>query len=146
MTSGADEGDMTLAFELDAIRAFTRPRSVFADARRWSRYVGVVADDAEAVETYVRRCGLRQDFEIGRLPKQSVLSQLKWEATTDRHVYVGTTDEHRDLADYVNWEYRPVEVVAAKAGWTLAADATVMERLRSRVTRSRLWPFPIRIR
>lgn len=140
-----DRGEMTLAFELSALKAFTRPRRVFEDARRWSRYVGAVGDDPEAVESYVRRCGLRQDFEIGSLPKQSVLSQLKWEADTDRHVYVGTDDEHRELADYVNWEYFPVEQVADAAGWTLVADAGPLERTRARITRSRLWPFPYRI-
>lgn len=138
-------GEMTLAFELDAIRALARPRRVFADARQWSQYVGVVADDAEAVESFIRRCGLQQDFELGRLPKQAVLSQLKWEADTDRHVYVGTADEHRDLAEYVHWEFRPVETAAARAGWTLLEDAGVLERARARVSRSKAWPFPIRI-
>lgn len=126
---GGDEGELTLAFDLAAFEAFLSPRAVFADSRQWSRYVGVVADDAEAVESAVRNHGVRQDFEIGPLDRQSVLSKLKWEAGTDRYVFVGTDETDRALADYVGWEYLPVEEAAAEAGWTLAADARTLERI-----------------
>lgn len=143
--SAGTSGEMTLAFDLDAIRAFARPRDVFADAREWSRYVGVVADDVAAAESFLRRCGLQQDYDLGTLPKQAILSQLKWEADTDRYVYVGVTDEHRSLAEYVHWEYRPVELVADRTGWTLLEDASVLEQTRARIARSKAWPFPLRI-
>lgn len=135
MSSHADDdrgvdGEMTLAFDLAAFEAFLYPRDVFADTRQWSRYVGVVADDAETVESAIQNHGVRQDFEIGRLDRQSVLSKLKWEADTDRYVFVGTDEADRALADYVGWEYRSVEEAAAQAGWTLAADAGTLERIR----------------
>lgn len=135
------EGEMTLAFDLAAFEALLDPRTVFADARRWARHVGVVADDAEAVESAVRRHGVRQDFEIGRLDRQSVLSKLKWEADTDRFVFVGTDDEDRALADHVGWEYLSVEEAAAEAGWTLGADAGPLERIRTTLSRVARRPF-----
>jgi hypothetical protein len=135
------DGAMTLAFDLAAFEALLDPRTAFADARQWSRYVGVVADDADAVESAVRRHGVRQDFEIGRLDRQSVLSKLKWEADTDRYVFVGTDEEDRALADYVGWEYLPVEEAVAEAGWTLAADAGPVERARASLSRMSLRLF-----
>lgn len=136
---GTGRGDMTLAFELAAFEAFVDPRAVFADAREWSRYVGVVGDDPRAVESAVRRRGIRQDFEIGDLDPQSVLSKLKWEADTDRYVFVGTDEEDRALADHVGWEYLPVEEAAAKAGWTLRKDAGPVGRIRAFLSRVSLW-------
>lgn len=135
------EGEMTLAVDLAAFKAFLNPRNVFADARQWSRYVGVVADDAEAVKSAVQGYGVRQDFEIGRLDRQSVLSKLKWEADTDRYVFVGADEEDRELANYVGWEYLPVEEAAAEAGWTLAADAGILERIRAYLSRVSLRLF-----
>lgn len=127
-------GEVTLAFALDAIREFARPGAVVADARRWSRHVGVVANDRDAVEDFVRRHGIRQDYELGDLDRRSVLSKLKWEADTPRYVFVGATPRDRELAEHVGWEYVPVEEAAAAAGWTLAADAGPLARLRARLS------------
>lgn len=135
------DGEMTLAFTLAAFDELLDPHTVFADARQWCRFVGVVADEAEAVEAATRRHGVRQDYEIGTLDAQSVLSKLKWEANTDRYVLVGTRDYDRELADYVGWEYRSIEEAAAKADWKLAADAGRLARLQatmSRIFRRRL--------
>lgn len=130
---------LTLAFELAAVQALARPRAVFADARTWSRHVGIVGADARAVEAYVRRHGLRQDYELADLDPVGVLSKLKWEADTDRYVFVGTTDEGRALAEHVNWEYVPVEGAAAAAGWTLRDDADIVDRMMAVLGRYRPW-------
>ncbi len=37
-------GDMTLAFDLDALKQLAYPDSVFNDARQWSEYVGVISE------------------------------------------------------------------------------------------------------
>ena len=128
-------GDMTLAFDLEALSALADPRAVFADARGWSRHVGAVANDAEAVAAFARKHRLTQDYEIGDYERRAVLSRLKWEADTDRFVFVGTGDRDRELAEHVGWEYLPVEEAAARAGWTLAEDAGLVERLRVRLVR-----------
>lgn len=134
MSDEADPtGEMTLAFELAAFRALADPQAAFADARQWSAYVGVVADDERAVAAAVDRAGVTQDYEIGDRDAQSVLSRLKWEAGTERFVFVGTAPEDRALADYVNWEYRPIDEAAAAAGWRLQADLTPLERLANRL-------------
>lgn len=135
MTGEADNGgEVTLAFELEAFEALAHPREVFTDARRWSQSVGVVADDARAVESAVRRHGIRQDYEIGGLDTQSVLSRLKWETDTDRYVFVGTDETDAELAEYVGWEYLPVKEAAAEAGWRLAEDLGPLERVRIRLS------------
>lgn len=132
---------MTLAFALAAFEALADPGSVFADARRWSKYVGVVAGDPGAVERAVRRHGVRQDYEIGDRDRQAVLSRLKWEADTERYVFVGTRPLDRDLADHVGWEYLPVEEAAGAADWRLVSDLSGLGRVRLRLARAMPWPL-----
>lgn len=139
--NGADDrgGEMTLAFDLEAIEALANPGDVFEDARQWSRYAGVVSNDRAAVDAVVRRHGLRQDFDLGDLDRRSVLSKLKWEADTARYVFVGTTALDRELAEHVGWEYLQVEEAAAAAGWTLAVDAGPLARARARLVELAPW-------
>ena len=129
------DGSVTLAFSIDAIAALADPRAVFADARRWSRHVGIVGDDAAAVEAFVARHGLRQDYELGSLEPYAVLSRLRWEADTDRFVLVGTSQRDRDLAGYVDWEYVTVAAAASAADWTLAEEAGLVQRVRGVLAR-----------
>lgn len=130
----AADGELTLAFALEAYEALADPRAAFADARRWSQYVGVVAEDADAVERAVRRHGVTQDYEIGDRDRQAVLSRLKWEADTPRYVFVGSSSRDRDLADHVGWEYVPIDEAAAAADWRLQADLSRLERFRVRLS------------
>lgn len=124
-------GEVTLAFTLDAFEALADPRAALRDARQWSRHVGIVDEDETAVERAVRRAGVRQDYDVG-MDRQSVLSRLKWEADTDRYVLLGTDEQDEELAEYVNWEYRPIDAAAAKADWQLERDTGALERLRLR--------------
>lgn len=126
---------VTLAFAHDALAAFADPSHVVADARRWSRHVGVVGADPAAVSTFVARHGLQQDYELGDLEPYAVLSKLKWEADTDRFVFVGASENDEALADYVDWEYVDVRDAAEKADWTLAVDAGILARVCARLSR-----------
>jgi len=130
-------GDMTLAFELSALRALADPGEAFADARGWSRYVGVVSDEPTYVVTnFTRKRQIRQDFFSGPKGKGESLESVGNQFETERHVFVGTSDEDRALADEVGWEYLPVEEAAEAAGWPLAeevgedAEATAVEEDR----------------
>lgn len=134
-TDGQNDGTVTLAFVLDALEAFADPRAVFADARRWSRHVGVVGDDPEVVTAFVERHDLRQDYEHGTLEPYAVLSKLKWEADTDRYVLVGASKADEELAEYTGWEYVPVGEAQEAADWLLAGDAGLLERARIYLSR-----------
>lgn len=143
MSGSADDGNggMTLAFHLDAIEALATPRDAVGDARQWSTHVGVVADDTDAVETAVRRYGIRQDYELDGIDAQSVLSRLKWETETARYVYIGTNESDEALAEYVNWEYLDVATAAEAADWQLRANQSTLDRLRMRLTWRRLYDW-----
>jgi hypothetical protein len=116
-------GEMTLAFELAALEETATPEAVFDDARRWSKYVGVVSDKPTYVVTnFTRKNRIRQDFFSGPKGKGESLESVREQFDTDRHVFVGTTDEDRELAEEYEWEYLDVEEAAEAAEWQLAGE------------------------
>ncbi|WP_267640602.1 DUF7124 domain-containing protein [Haloarchaeobius amylolyticus] len=121
--NGGNDGTMTLAFELSALQALADPEHVFDDARRWSKYVGVVSDKPTYVVTnFTRKNRIRQDFFSGPRGKEESLESVGEQFDTDRHVFVSTTQEDADLADRAGWEYLPVEDAAEAAGWELSDE------------------------
>ena len=117
------EGSMTLAFELTALKALADPGEVFTEARQWSQYVGVVSDEPTYVVTnFTRKRRIRQDFFSGPKGKGESLEAVKGQFDTDRHVFIGTADEDRALADEYGWEYLPIEEAAAAAEWELGEE------------------------
>ncbi|WP_254823397.1 DUF7124 domain-containing protein [Haloglomus halophilum] len=120
MDGGGGSSDMTLAFELAALKRLAEPDAVFSDARTWSKYVGVVSEEPTYVVTnFTRKNRIRQDFFSGPRGREESLENVKRQFDTDRHVFVGTSDEDAALADQVDWEYLPVEQAADAAGWEL---------------------------
>lgn len=140
MNKGANDarrGEMTLVFALPAIERFADPAAVFESAREWSRYIGVVDNDAEAVGRFVDRHGLRPDFGPGDADKWLAMENIGESTHTPRHVFVGATVEDRRIADHLGWEFRDPETVAEKAGWDLAdgSDETgLLDRLKTALT------------
>lgn len=127
---GGGSSDMTLAFELEALKRFADPESVFADARTWSEYVGVVSDKPTYVVTnFTRKNRIRQDFFSGPRGKEESLENVKRQFDTDRHVFVGTSEEDEATAEAVDWEFLDVETAAEAAEWELGdPEATREER------------------
>ncbi|WP_324758929.1 DUF7124 domain-containing protein [Haloarcula sp. GH36] len=118
-------GDMTLAFDLDALKQLAYPDSVFNDARQWSEYVGVVSDQPTYVVTnFTRKHRVRQDFFSGPRSREESLTNVKEQFDTDRHVYVGTSDEDAALAERAGWEFLSVEDAATAAEWELGEPST----------------------
>ena len=121
MESGS--GDMTLAFELEALRALSNPGRVFTDAREWSEYVGVVsAEPTYVVTNYTRKQQIRQDFFSGPRGVEESLEGVRSQFDTERYVFIGTREEDADIADRTGWEYLDVTDAADAADWRLAAD------------------------
>ncbi len=122
--SMSGSGEMTLAFELSALKTLASPGTVFEDARRWTRYVGVISDQPTYVVTnFTRKNRIRQDFFSGPKGRAESLDSVKSQFDTDRHVFVGTTDDDRELAEDHDWEFLHVEDAAEAAEWDLASDA-----------------------
>jgi hypothetical protein len=138
--SGDGTGELTLAFSRSAVERLDDPGAAFADAGRWSRFVGVVDGDREAVAETVATHDLRQDFDLGDRDVWLALEEIRETTHTPRHVYVGTTPEDRRVATQLGWEYLPVTEAAEKAGWTLADEgsggvvARVLGALSERLT------------
>ncbi len=135
---GGGSSDMTLAFELEALKELADPEAVFSDARSWSEYVGVISEEPTYVVTnFTRKNRIRQDFFSGPRGRAESLENVKSQFQTDRHVFIGLTDEDEALAESVDWEFLPLETAAEAADWALAADETPEE---PEVERRDDWP------
>lgn len=120
-TAGAT---LTLVFKRAALERLADPAAVFADATDWTEAIGLVSDDdPERLSSYAQREGLDPDFISSAGGQTGGLAVIRQQFSTERHVFVGTTDEDRGLAESLGWEFLPVEEAAEAAGWTLAADA-----------------------
>ena len=116
--------DMTLAFELEALKRLASPELVFDDARGWSTYVGVVSEKPTYVVTnFTRKNRIRQDFFSGPRGKAESLESVKDQFDTDRHVFVGAGEDDEALAEELGWEYLPVEDAAEAAEWELSDES-----------------------
>jgi hypothetical protein len=116
-------GEMTLAFELEALKQLRAPDTVFGDARQWSEYVGVISEKPTYVVTnFTRKHRIRQDFFSGPRSRTESLENIKTQFQSDRHVFVGTTEEDERLAEQTGWEYVDLETAADAAGWELAPE------------------------
>ena len=138
----ARSGELTLVLSLGAARRLADPEAAFADARRWSRYVGIVANDADAVERFVRERDVETDYALRNWDKWGTLGDVYDEADTPRHVFVGTDSSDRRVATHVGFEYRDVHEAAERADWELGEpgsddDSGLLGRLR-RVVGDRL--------
>lgn len=121
--SGSGGGSMTLAFELEALRALANSQAVFQNAREWSEYVGVVSDEPTYVVTnFTRKRRIRQDFFSGPKGKAESLESVRRQFDTDRHVFIGVSEEDQSIADAKEWEYLHVQDAGEAAGWALAKD------------------------
>jgi len=121
MDSGGST-DMTLAFELSALKALADPNAVFNNARQWTEYVGVVSEKPTYVVTnFTRKHRVRQDFFSGPRGVEESLENIKSQFDTDRHVFVGVDADDEALADATEWEFLDVEDAASAAGWTVGA-------------------------
>lgn len=116
-------GDMTLAFELRALRALADPSAVFSDAREWSQYVGVVSEEPTYVVTnFTREQQIRQDFFSGPRGVEESLRSVEDQFETARYVFIGTNETDEVIAEETGWEYLPIEEAAEAAEWTLTED------------------------
>jgi hypothetical protein len=118
-------GDMTLAFELEALQSVADPGAVITDARQWTEYVGVVSEKPTYVVTnFTRKHRVRQDFFSGPRGVGESLENVAEQFDTERHVFVGSSDDDKAIAEAADWEYLPVTEAAEAAEWELATDGT----------------------
>jgi len=123
MDGGSEGGEMTLAFELEALQSLANPNVVFNDARQWTEYVGVVSEKPTYVVTnFTRKHRVRQDFFSGPRGVAESLENVAGQFDTDRHVFIGTSDEDAAIAEETGWEYLPLDNAAEAAEWELAGE------------------------
>jgi hypothetical protein len=100
----------------------------------------VVSDKPTYVVTnFTRKNRIRQDFFSGPKGKGESLESVREQFDTDRHVFVGTTDDDRELAEEYEWEFLDVAEAAEAAEWHLA-DEVAEETDEQEEDRRDDWP------
>ncbi|EMA59280.1 DUF7124 domain-containing protein [Halorubrum lipolyticum] len=132
-------GEVTLVFSLGAARRLADPQRAIADAREWSRHVGIVANDADAVDRFVREAGVENDYALRNWDKWGTLGDIHEGTDAPRAVFVGTGAGNRRVATHVGFEYLPIDEAAEKADWTLSepersSESGIADRLWRAVT------------
>lgn len=120
---GGGVDDMTLAFTYDALQRVANPAAVFADARSWTDWLGIVGDVAtHRITKFQRTHGVDADFFTGsgtdpaeRLREIDRTSMFY----AERMVVVGVDETDEAIAKAADWEFVPLETAAAKADWEL---------------------------
>ncbi len=131
-----DAGTLTLAFSLSAVDRLDDPAAVFEDAAVWSDSLGIVDADTHRIEQVVDEHDLRQDFEMGGRDKWFALEAICETHPTERHVYVGATDDDMRISTMFDWEYIRVTEAADNAGWAVSEpphDRGFVDRLLNTV-------------
>lgn len=119
--AAGDDGSITLVFNRAALERLADPASVFADARTWTAVLGLVSDRApERLPAYAERTGIDPDVLSREGGQTGGLAAVRQQFPTDRHVFVGMTDEDRRTAESLGWEYLSVGEAAEAADWSLA--------------------------
>jgi hypothetical protein len=116
----AGDGDVTLVFSLGAARSLADPPAAFADARRWSRHVGIVANETDAVAAFAREYEIDNDYALTKWDKWGTLADVRDESAAPRCVFVGTTRADERVATETGYEFLRVDEAAEKAGWELS--------------------------
>lgn len=111
---------MTLAFALSALKTLAEPGTAFADARQWTRYVGVVsAKPPSEVKQYLRTRRIREDFMSGSEDPVETLESVRDQFESDRYVVVGTPESSQSSIEATNWEHLSVDEAAVAAEWVV---------------------------
>lgn len=134
------DGSLALAFDLTALQRLRDPAVAVADAEEWAAHVGVVAAaDLPVLTKFTRDNDIDPAFTSGPGGVTAeTLADARATHDADRHVYVGTTDAQRSLADEADWEYRSVEAAADAAEWRLGYAPP--DRSRTVEERREDWP------
>lgn len=121
MSDDDGAGDLTLAFELGALRRLAAPAAAVADARSWAARVGVVSVEApERVRPFAERAGFVPDFVGSATGETDGLAVVRRQYPAARHVLVGAGGVDAAAVRSLGWEYVDVAEAADAAGWSLA--------------------------
>lgn len=111
---------IVLAFSLPAAQELKNPKDVFEGAQQWATSIGIVSEQPLVELTgFVHYHELPVDFNSGPRDKDHALDESSKLIVSDRHIFIGHSEDDEQIADEVDWEYLPIADAAAKAEWEL---------------------------
>lgn len=117
---GDGGGEMTLVFAFPALELLVGPAEAVESSKAWSDYVGVVGDlEPDELKGRLEQTGADPDFVSGKRGTAGSIAAIRQRFPSDRHVFIGTTEEHQNVAEALGWEFLPLEEAAEKADWSI---------------------------
>lgn len=116
-----DTSTITLAFDISALSSLKDPREVMTGSYAWADNIGILTDEPiDEIIDFKTGYKIQTDFTSGARSLSESISDTFRMIATDRHIYVGTDNTHREVAEMNNWEYLSVEQAAKSAGWEMS--------------------------
>ncbi|MCQ4334738.1 hypothetical protein KM295_14875 [Natronomonas sp. F2-12] len=119
--SGDRSNDMTLVLKQAALERLVDPPQAIAEAKRWTEYIGITADKT----TQTQRSHIEgEDLDVDFIGENLVsdLATARQRFPTERHVFIGESDEDRKAAQSLGMEYLSITEAADNAEWTLHSE------------------------
>lgn len=137
----SESGEITLAFEYEALKSLKYPDAVLKGCRQWATYIGVLSDDPTHVVTgFTRRLGFSVDFFSGPRTLKESLPKIKIqpELSADRYILIGKDETNKSAAERQSWEFLLLENAAKAAEWEI--DSEEPESTITRDPDGNIWP------
>lgn len=113
-------GEMTLVFAYSALTRLVTPDEAVESSKAWSDFVGVVADmEPGELKAYLEESGVEPNIVSGKRGPAGSIAAIRQRFPSDRHVFIGTTEEHENIAQALGWEFLHIEDAAEDAEWHL---------------------------
>jgi hypothetical protein len=118
--SGERSNNMTLVLKRTALERLVDPVGAIEDAKQWTEYIGLTSATAETQGSPVENEDIDVDF-IGE-DLISDLATARQRFPTERHVFIGQSDEDRKAAQSLGIEYLSISEASDKAEWVLQSE------------------------
>jgi hypothetical protein len=119
--NGDRSNDMTLVLKQAALERLADPPQAIGEAKQWTGYIGITADKT----TQTQRSLIEgEDLDVDFIGEDLIsdLATARQRFPTERHVFIGESDEDRKTAQSLGMEYLSITEAADNAEWALHSE------------------------
>lgn len=116
---------ITVAYNITALEKTESPEEVLASSVKWADNIGIISEEPlNEIIDFEYNNNIQTDFNSGTQSIDEALGNIHKKIATDRHIYIGTSDSHKKMAEKHGWEYLTIQDAASEADWELSENYT----------------------